>query len=61
MIWGSFSGIMGRGGLYMLPKKVTMNGDRYISVLENHLLAMYGIHGCEIFMLDGAPATPLKR
>jgi hypothetical protein len=29
MVWGSCSGKVGRGRLYVLPKNVTMNGERY--------------------------------
>ena len=29
MVWGDFSGDKGRGGLYFIPKKVTMRGDSY--------------------------------
>ncbi|KAG7159581.1 putative Transposable element Tcb2 transposase-like 12 [Homarus americanus] len=28
MVWGCFSGAVGRGGLYFLPHNVTMNSDR---------------------------------
>ena len=38
MVWGCFTGSVGRGGLFFLPKNVTMNGERYQDVLENHLL-----------------------
>ena len=61
MVWGCFSGTLGRGGLYFLPKNVTMNGERYIGVLENHLLDMMTIHGCTIFMQDGAPCHTAKK
>ncbi len=37
MIWGCFSGLRGHGGLYFLPKSITMNSDNYIQVLEDHL------------------------
>ena len=29
LLWGAFSGDKGRGGLYFLPKNVTMRGDNY--------------------------------
>ena len=46
MIWGCFSGKVGRGGLYFLTKNQTMNGDRYLQVLEDHLLSFIEIHDC---------------
>ena len=38
MVRGAFSGDKGRGGLYFLPKNVTMRGDSYLSVLDHHML-----------------------
>lgn len=60
MIWGAFSGTMGRGGLYFLPKNETMNGIKYIDVLEAHLLPFYRIHGCAFFQQDSAPCHTSK-
>lgn len=54
MVWGAFSGNKGRGGLYFLPKNVTMRAVHYISVLEEHLLNFWHIHECDFFMHDGA-------
>jgi hypothetical protein len=45
MVWGCFSGAVGRGGLFFLPKNTTMNGEMYQTVLENHLLPFMKIHG----------------
>ena len=61
MVWGCFSGAVGRGGLYFLPKNTTMNGERYQSVLEDHLLQFMDIHGCTHFLQDGAPCHASKR
>ncbi len=33
MVWGCFSSAGGRGSLYFLPPKMTMNGDRYMEML----------------------------
>ena len=44
MVWDAFSGTHGRGGLYFLPKNVTMRGSNYLQVLQNHLLPFWGIH-----------------
>jgi transposase len=60
MVWGCFSGKMGRGGLYFLPKNQTMNGERYKSVLENHLMPFMRIHGATFFLQDGAPCHKSK-
>ncbi|KAK4323716.1 hypothetical protein Pmani_005597 [Petrolisthes manimaculis] len=60
MVWGSFSGYKGSGGLYFLPKNVTMKGANYIEVLRDHLLVPYDIHECEVFMQDSAPAHRCK-
>ena len=38
MVWGAFSGDNGRGGLYFLSKNVTMRGDNYLRVLDQHML-----------------------
>lgn len=35
MSWGAFGGNKGGGGLYFLPKNVTIKGRCYINVLEN--------------------------
>jgi hypothetical protein len=38
MVWGCFSANLGRGGIYFLPKNVTMNSEKYEKVIEDHLL-----------------------
>lgn len=60
MVWGAYSGVMGRGGLYFLPKNVTMKGSNYIEMLKDHFLPFWPIHGCKYFMHDGAPAHRSK-
>jgi len=60
MVWGCFSGKVGRGGLYFLPKNLTMNGPRYQTVLENHLLPFMRIHRAQYFLQDGAPCHRSK-
>jgi transposase len=60
MVWGCFSGARGRGGLYFLPKNLTMNGERYRTVLENHLLPFMRIHRSKWFLQDGAPCHKSK-
>jgi hypothetical protein len=61
MVWGCFSGVVGHGGLYFLPKNVTINAERYEDVLENHLLQFMAIHGATNFLQDGAPCHASKR
>ena len=60
MVWGAFSGNKGRGGLYFLPKNVTMRGDNYLGVLDQHMLPFWDIHQCNHFMQNGAPAHRSK-
>ena len=54
MVWGAFSGNMGRAGLYFLPKNVTMKSANYMEVLRDHMLNFWPIHDCNLFMHDGA-------
>ena len=37
MVWGAFSGNLGRAGLYFLKKNVTMKGSTNINILKEHL------------------------
>jgi hypothetical protein len=60
MVWGCFSGKLGRGGLYFLPPNTTMNGVRYKMVLENHLLPFMELHKTKWFLQDGAPCHKSK-
>ena len=60
MVWGCFNGKVGRGGLYFLPKNVTMNGPRYKVVLEEHLVPWMERHNCTWFLQDGAPCHKSK-
>ena len=60
MVWGAFSGNMGRAGLYFLPKNLTMKGNNYNPVLKDHMLAFWKFHWCDFFMHNGAPAHKLK-
>jgi hypothetical protein len=51
MVWGCFSGTLGCGGLYFLPKNVTINGERYQTVLEELLLRFMELHTAHTFFL----------
>uniref|UniRef100_A0A0P4WG26 Uncharacterized protein n=1 Tax=Scylla olivacea TaxID=85551 RepID=A0A0P4WG26_SCYOL len=59
-VLGRYSGVMGRGGLYFLPKNITMKGRNYIEKLKEHFLPFWKIHGCDYFMHDGAPSKQVK-
>jgi transposase len=61
MIWGCFCGIGGRGSLYFLPPKMTMNGERYIEMLRDKLLPWMGMLGATKFLQDGAPCHTSKK
>ena len=41
MVWGDFSGNLGRAGLYLLPKNVTKKGNIYINILKEHFLIFW--------------------
>lgn len=58
MVWGAFSGNKGRGGLYFLPKNVTMKATNYITVLEEHLLNFWKIHQCDCDKVPQRPKNP---
>lgn len=61
MVWACFSAKLGRGGLFFLPKNTTMNADRYIGVLNDHLYDSFSIHDTSIFMHDGAPCHTSRK
>jgi transposase len=61
MVWASFTGACGRAGIFFLPPNVTMNGERYQTVLEDHLLPFMTIHRSTHFLQDGAPCHASKR
>jgi transposase len=61
MIWGCFSGQGGRGSLYFLPPKMTMNGERYIEMLRDKLIFWMRHHRATHFLQDGAPCHTSKK
>jgi transposase len=61
MVWGCFSGQGGRGSLYFLPPKTTMNSDRYIAMLEDKLIFWMNHHKAKHFLQDGAPCHTSKK
>ena len=38
-----------------------MNSDQYMKVLKEHMLSMFYIHSCEVFMQDNAPYHKSKK
>lgn len=44
-----------------LEQGKTINGDRYLSMLKDKLRPHMDIHGCTIFMHDGAPCHRAKK
>ena len=59
MLWGSFS-FFGPGGIYFLPKNVTMNGIRYLDMIKERVPRTMANHDTSIFMHDGAPCHRSK-
>jgi hypothetical protein len=54
MIWASFCG-RGRGGIWFMPKNTTINGQVYLSILQEKLPLHMQILNCTTFQQDGAP------
>jgi transposase len=54
MAWGCFS-FRGPASIMFLDKGVTMNAQRYIGVLQHHLLPSMVNHHCSRFQQDSAP------
>ena len=54
MVWGAMSAA-GTGGLYFLTPGTTMNGEKYVKVLQEKLQLHMTVHQSDIFMHDGAP------
>ncbi len=54
MVWACFNSSQGSGGLYFLLKNQTMNGERYLKVLQHQLLPFTKIHKSTWFLQDGA-------
>jgi hypothetical protein len=60
MVWACFDGSQGMGGLNFLPINQTMTEDRYLKVLQYHLLPFMKIHKSTWFLQDGAPCHSSK-
>ena len=59
MIWGCISA-QGRGGLWFLPKKTTINGTVYLNILKEKLRFWMNFRDCQVFQHDGAPCHRRK-
>jgi hypothetical protein len=60
MIWASFGGL-GPGELWFLPPNTTINADKYISILEEHLEPSMERLQCIVFQHDGAPCHQARK
>ena len=63
MFWGAISA-HGRGPLWIMPPKTTINAKVYLSILKQKLPTWMPLHECTIFQHDGAPchrANGVKR
>lgn len=58
---GAFRSANGCGGLYFLPKDVSMNGKWYLEVLQDHMLLSYEVHGGDLSLQDNAPCHKAKK
>jgi hypothetical protein len=61
MIWGRFSGAVGRGGLFFLPNNTTMNAERTSRCLKTTSSPSCGSMDPLTFCRTGPPATPPRR
>jgi transposase len=61
MVWGCFSGHGGRGSIFFLPPKMTMNSDCYIAMLDEKLFRFMDLHSATRFLQDGAPCHTSKK
>ena len=59
VIWGAISE-NGVAGLFFLPHGTTMNGPRYVELLEEKPKIHTAVHNCTVFMQDGAPCHRSK-
>jgi hypothetical protein len=61
MVWACFSGQGGRGSIFFLPPKTTMNSDRYMAMLDDKLFPFMEMHGTTHFVQDGVPCHTSKK
>ena len=53
MVWGAMS-CVGAAGLYYIPPNTSMNGLKHVELLKEKLKLHMHVHGCTIFMQNGA-------
>lgn len=61
MIWGSISGHGGRGGLWVMPKGITINGKVYLGIVKDKVHTFFPIHQSTHFQQDGAPCHKTRE
>jgi hypothetical protein len=61
MMSGSFTGGVGRGSLYVVPKGATMNGEGYKEVLKTKLILFMPIYQATHFLQDRAVCHTSKK
>ena len=59
MVWGAMSAA-GTGGFYFLTPGTTINGEKYVKVLQEKLQLHMTVHQCNIFMYDGPLVTGVE-
>ena len=60
MIWGGIT-VHDAAGLYFLPKNTTMNGERYLTLLQEKLEFYVNSHQVTTLMHDGAPCHHARK
>ena len=54
MVWDVFSENNVIWGIFFLSKNITLDGGKYLEILEQHMLPIWDIHQCHDFLHDGA-------
>lgn len=52
---------LGTADLYFFDSRTTTNAQKYLELLQDKLGINVHIHGCNIFMHDGAPCYKTKK
>ena len=60
IVWGSVTA-QGRAGLLFLPKKETMNAEKYLNLLQEKLPVWMNIRKTQLFQQDGVPCPTAKK
>jgi len=60
MIWGSLSA-QGRSSLWFIPPNTTINGNVYLTILQEKLPVFMQLSSTNIFQHDGAPCHRTKK